>query len=103
MSVCVCIYIYIYIHTQTQFQIHYVPKNRPWNPQHSSSTNCKLKIQDKNPSYKCDLKVPPLKNIVQVNTVKFNFHRETECNLTPLTASYCCPGLAPNSPPFEGM
>jgi hypothetical protein len=61
----------------------------------------KLKIQDKNPSYKCDIKVPLLKNTVQVNRVKFSFHREAECNLTPLTASYCCPELAPNSPPLK--
>jgi len=61
----------------------------------------KLKIQDKNPSYKRDIKVPPLKNVVQVNRVKFSFHMETECNLTHLTASFCCPKFALHSPPFE--
>jgi hypothetical protein len=61
----------------------------------------KLKIQDKNPSYICDIKVPLLKNSVQVNRVKFSFHMETECNLTHLTASYCCLEFALHPPPFE--
>ena len=61
----------------------------------------KLKIQDKNPSNKCDIKVPLLKNTVQVNRVKFSFHMGTACNLTHLTASYCCPEFALHTPPFE--